>query len=177
MNTLDAVMNRRSVRKYQDKKVPEDVVKKLLQAAMAGPSAVNARPWQFIVVDDRETLDKMADANGRAAQLLKSAPLAILLCGDLDKAFEKAKDYWIVDLGIASQNMVIAAEELGLGSVDLGTWPQEEKLAGQKAIFGLPDNVVPFLIIAFGYPEEGFERAPRADRPEFDESSVHYNKW
>ena len=169
MNTLDALMNRRSVRKFQDKKVPEDVVRQLLQAAMAGPSAVNARPWQFVVVDDRETLDKMADGNGRAAQLLKGAPLAVLLCGDTDKAFKMAPDYWIVDLGIASQNMVIAAEELGLGSVDLGTWPQEEKMSAQKEI--------PFLIIAFGYPEEGFERGARPDRPEFDESSVHYNKW
>ncbi len=177
MNTLDAVMNRRSVRKFQDKPVPAEAVKQLLQAGMAGPSAVNARPWQFIVVDDRETMDKMADANGRAAQLLKGAPLAIMLCGDLDKAIKMAPEYWLVDLGIASQNMVIAAEELGLGSVDLGTWPQEEKIKGQSELFGLPESVVPFLIIAFGYPEEGFERGARPDRPEFDETSVHYNKW
>ena len=177
MNTLDALMNRRSVRKFQDRKVPQEAVKQLLQAAMAGPSAVNARPWQFVVVDDRETLDKMADGNGRAAQLLKGAPLAVLLCGDTDKAFKMAPDYWIVDLGIASQNMVIAAEELGLGSVDLGTWPQEEKISAQREVLGLPENVIPFLIIAFGYPEEGFERGARPDRPEFDESSVHYNKW
>ena len=97
-----------------------------------------------------------------------------MVLGDLDRAFKPAPGYWVVDASIASQNMMLAARELGIGSVMLGTYPQEEKVMGQVELFDLPDNIVPFAIIAFGYPAESvtFE-----ERDLYDETKVHYDKW
>ena len=177
METIDVMMNRRSIRKYADKEIPREVVETILKAGMAAPTATNAREWSFVVVRDPETLNKMADANGRAATPLKGAKLGILICGDLERAFKGAPDYWIIDCAIAGENMTIAAEALGLGSVWLGTWPQVEKVQGQRELFDLPEHIVPHSIIAFGYPAEGEAPGPRADRPDFEEDRVHYEKW
>ncbi len=93
MNTIDNILSRTSIRKYTDRPVSEEDVRTILKAGMSGPTCVNSRDWSFIVVRDRETLNRMADANGRPAQLLKEAPLAILICGDLERAFARAQDY------------------------------------------------------------------------------------
>lgn len=96
----------------------------------------------------------MADANGKPAKLLEKAPLAILICGDTSKAFEMAKDYWIIDDAIAGKNMILAAQDLEIGSVWLGTYPQMERVQAQKELFNLPEDQVPHSILAFGYPQE-----------------------
>ena len=141
---------------------------------MSAPSCVNARDWAFIVVKDREMLSKMADANGRPAQMLKESPCAILACGDLDKAFPKAKDYWVIDVAIALENLVTAANDLGIGTVWLGTYPQMERVRKQAELFSLPDHIIPHSIIALGYPLEDIteERHSR-----YEEGCVHYEKW
>lgn len=172
MNTLDAIFNRKSIRKYTDQKISKEDIETILKAGMAGPSAVNARPWSFIVVEDRETLNKMADGNGKAAQLLKEAPLGILVCGDIDRTYPLARDYWVIDGAIACQNMILAATELGIGSVWLGTYPQDEKVKAQSAIFDLPESIIPHSIIAFGYAaQDGIERE------KWEAGRVHYEKW
>ena len=125
MNTLDAIFSRRSVRKFKDEKLSEEAIHTILKAGMSGPTCVNARDWSFIVVDDLTLLKQMADANGKPAKLLEKAPLAILICGDTSKAFKMAKDYWIIDGAIAGQNMILAAQDLGIGSVWLGTYPHK----------------------------------------------------
>ncbi len=116
----------------------------------------------------------MAEANGPAADPLRGAALGILVCGDLDRAYAKAPDYWIIDASIAAQNMILAAHNLGIGSVWLGTWPQSEKVKGQTKLFGLPENIVPHSIIAFGYPKDG-EAFPERDL--YEENRVHTEKW
>lgn len=151
----------------------EEVINTILKAGMSGPTCVNARDWSFIVVDDSTILKQMVDANGKPAKLLEKAPLAILICGDTSKAFKMAKDYWIIDGAIAGQNMILAAQNLGIGSVWLGTYPQMERVQAQKELFNLPEDQVPHSIIAFGYPQE----EKNESRDLFDQTVVHYNKW
>ncbi|MCD7839413.1 MAG: nitroreductase family protein [Erysipelotrichaceae bacterium] len=176
MNTLETIKYRKSVRKYTDQPITDEQLHEILLAAMTAPSCTNARDWSFIVVRDKETLHKMADCNGKPAQLLKSANIGILVCGDLSKAFQLAKDYWIIDCSIACENMILAATDLGIGSVWLGTYPQMDRVNNLKELFNLPENIVPHSIISFGYPEdELFSNKDPEDR--FDETCVHYDKW
>lgn len=157
MDALKAIMGRKSVRKFTDQKIRKEDIKTILEAGMSGPSCVNARDWSFVVVTDPEIMVKMADANGGPAEPLKKAVLGILVCGDLERAFPLAQDYWIIDGAIASQNMILAAKALGIGSVWLGTWPQMDRVKAQAELFHLPETRVPHSIIAFGYPAEDAE--------------------
>lgn len=172
---LQAIMNRRSVRYYLDRPIGEEEVKIILKAGMSGPSCVNARDWSFIVVTDPEMLNRMADANGRPAEPLRRAKLGILICGDLQRAFSGAKEYWVIDGAIAAQNMTLAAQALGIGSVWLGTWPQMERVERQRRLFNLPEEIVPHSVLAFGYPDP--QADPPRERPEWEEDRVHYEQW
>lgn len=173
MDAIQDIMQRISVRKYSDREIPEEDLRTILEAGMAGPSCVNARDWSFIIVRDPEKLNKMADANGRPAEPLRGAKLGILVCGDMERAFKGAPDYWIVDGSIAAQNMILAANALGIGSVWLGTWPQPDRVKAQAELFGLPETQIPHSIIAFGYPrEEGWK-----EKLIWEEDRVHYEKW
>lgn len=138
MNAIEAIMTRTSVRQFTDQPIGDDTVRAILKAGMSGPSCVNARDWSFIVVRDRDTLNRMADANGRPAEPLRGAALAVLVCGDLTRAFSRAPEYWVIDGSIAAQNMILAAHELGVGSVWLGTWPQENRVSGRPTCSASP---------------------------------------
>ena len=173
MDAIQAIMTRVSTRQFTDQAIPEDVLHTILEAGMAGPSAVNARPWSFIVVRDKAMLNTMADGNGRAAEPLRKADVGVLICGDLERAYQGAPDYWVIDATIACQNMILAAHALGVGSVWLGTWPQENKIAAQTELFHLPEGIVPHSIIAFGYPEGAMKVQP--DR--YEANRVHFDKW
>jgi len=173
METLKAIFSRTSIRRYTGEAVPEETVKTILHAGMSAPSCVGARDWEFITVTDPEVLNKMADANGRPAEPLRGAAFAVLVCGDLDRAFKGAPDYWIVDGAAVCENMIIAATDLGIGSVWLGTYPQMNRVENLKKLFELPDNIVPHSIISFGFPAE--ETGKEYDR--YEPEKVHFNKW
>ena len=174
MDTLDAILTRRSTRQFTSQPIEPEKLHQILEAAMSGPSCVNARDWSFLVVTEKETLEKMADANGAPARPLKTAAAGILICGDLERAFPHAKDYWVIDGAIAAQNISLCAQALGLGSVWLGTWPQMDRVENQRALFQLPETVIPHSIIALGYPVEDIT-AKRESR--YEESRVHWNRW
>lgn len=173
MDCMKVILGRRSVRKFTDRPIGDQEVHKILKAGMSGPSCVNAREWSFIVVRDKKRLFEMAEANGNPAAPLKTASLGILVCGDMARAFDRAPDYWIIDASIAAQNMILAAADLGIGSVWLGTYPQTNRVEKQKKLFDLPDNIIPHSIIAFGYPQEGLLKEEIA----FEEDRVHFEKW
>lgn len=173
MDAIQAIKTRISTRKFSDRPITDDELHTILEAGMSGPTAVNARPWSFIVVRDKDMLNKMADCNGRAAEPLRGADLGILICGDLERAFKPAPDYWVVDGSIATQNMILAAHAMGIGSVWLGTWPQENKVAAQKELFHLPEHIVPHSIVAFGYPLEESTK----EKLLYEEDRVHFEKW
>jgi nitroreductase len=122
VNTLDAIHNRRSIRKYLDKPVPPDVLRQVLSAAMYAPSACNQQPWQFVVLDDRKLLREVPKINSYAA-MAAQAPVAILVCGD--SSLETVPGYWVIDCSAAVQNLLLAAHALGLGAVWTGVYPQQ----------------------------------------------------
>jgi len=169
MDALEAILTRRSIRKYEDRPVPDDLVKALLAAAMSAPSAGNGQPWQFAVITDREILRQVPGINPHAA-MAAEAPLAILVCGDLNR--EEYPGYWVVDCAAAVQNLLLAAHALGLGAVWTGIYPNQERMEGYRSLMHLPEHLWAHTLIPLGYPAE---QRPREDR--YEEERVHANRW
>jgi nitroreductase len=138
METLTAIQTRRSIRKYQDRPVPDALVEKLLAAAMSAPSARNGQPWHFVVIDDRSILAEIARLCPNA-KMAEHAPLAILVAGDLD--LEGSPGYWVVDCAAAVQNLLLAAHALGLGAVWTGVYPGQERMERLGRLAGLPERI------------------------------------
>lgn len=174
MDTIQNILSRKSIRTYEDRPIPKEELHTILATGMSGPSCVNARDWQFIVVQDREMLNKIADCNGRPAEPLRGAAAGIILCGDLNRAFPPAKDYSVIDTSIACQNMILAARALGIGSVWLGTWPQMDRVEKLAKLLDLPESIVPHSVLALGYSQE---TADVTDRSIYEEAVVHWEKW
>lgn len=166
---MKAILERRSIRKYTDEPVSEDDVKDLLKAAMAAPSAQNEQPWEFIVVRDRQLLIEITKFHP-FSKMLKEAPLAIIVCGDQER--EKSKGYWVQDCSAAAENILIAAQDKGLGAVWLGVYPKEDRVKEMRKLFHIPGHVIPMCIISVGHPAERKEPAER-----YDEKRIHLNKW
>ena len=169
MDALEAIHTRRSVRAYQDKPVPEELIRQVLGAAMMAPSAQNAQPWQFVIIDDRKLLREIAKINPNA-QMVRHAPVAILVCGDLQ--LELSPGCWVVDCAAAVENMLLAAHALGLGAVWTGVYPREARMKGFRALLAVPDQVVPHSLAVLGYPAE---KPPSQDRYRADR--VRRNGW
>ena len=169
MDALKTIHTRRSIRKYQDKPVPEELLRQILAAAMSAPSANNSQPWQFVVLSDPEILAEIPRINPHA-RMAQGAPAAILVCGDL--SLEISAGYWVVDCAAAVQNLLLAAHALGLGAVWTGVYPRQQRIDGLRRLLDLPENVVPHSLIVLGYPAEqpAAEDRYRADR-------VHHNRW
>lgn len=167
---MDAILERRSIRKYTDKLVSKENIEQILRAGMSAPSAGNERPWQFIVLDDKSIMDGITKIHPYS-QMLKEASHAIVICGDMNlKKYNE--DYWVEDCSAAAENMIIMAQELGIGSVWLGVYPTSDRVEQIKKFLNLPDNVVPFSIVSLGYPAE------KKDTPDrYDSARVHWNKW
>ena len=170
---MNMIFKRTSVRKYTTEAVSAEQVELLLKAGMAAPSAKNIQPWEFIVVQDRENLNKIMEIHPYAS-MLKEAPLAIVVCADVEKGEPEftVKKYWIQDCSAATENIMLQAAEIGLGSVWLGTYPKEEVLKPIVEFLNLPSNIVPVTIIAIGHPE-GEVKA----RDKFDKTKIHHEKW
>ena len=166
---MKAILTRRSIRKYKPQSVPDEIIAELLTAAMCAPSAGNEQPWEFVVINDRKLLNRIPEFHPYAT-MLKEAPVAILVCGDLKR--EKHKGYWVQDCSAATENILIAVSEKKLGAVWLGIYPREERVAGIRKLLGIPENIVPFSLIAIGYPAEVKEPADR-----FDPVRIHQNRW
>lgn len=169
MDTMEAILTRRSVRKYNKKKLSKRIVKELLEAAMSAPSAGNEQPWHFIIIDNLKILEKVPTFHNHA-QMLKDASLAILVCSDTQ--LDKHKGMWIQDCSAATQNILLAVRAKGLGAVWLGIFPREERIKGMKELLNTPDNIIPFSLISIGYPAEKQERIDR-----YNSSRIHHNKW
>lgn len=169
---LENIMTRTSVRQYiPGKEIPADTIELLLRAAMAAPTAVNRQPWQFIVIDNRESLDSLAQALPHA-KMLQHASIAIVPCGDLEKAFEGEPSYWIQDVSAATENLLLAAHSLGLGAVWTGVYPTKERVTAVSERLGLPSNVIPLAVVPIGYPE-----GDNQPKDKWNPESVHYNRW
>ena len=150
---LDLIYGRRSIRVYSPGEVSEPVVTRLLEAAMAAPSAMTKDPWRFVLVRDKQTLSKLATLHPGAA-MLSSAALAIVVCGDLDVAFDRQISYLLQDCSAASQNLLLAAHAQGLGACWVGVHPGEALIKQVKEWLSLPVSVIPVAAISLGQPGE-----------------------
>jgi nitroreductase len=169
MDALDAIFTRRSIRKYADKKVSEETIQKLISAGMSAPTARNLRPWHFLAITERKILDDIPKIHPYS-QMLKEAPLAILVCGD--KTINPEVGYIVEDCSAATQNILLAAHALGLGGVWLGVWPKDERVKPIEKMFSLPENIVPVALISIGYPNENKDAPDR-----YEPAKVHKNRW
>lgn len=166
---MNAIFQRRSIRKYTDQDVSHESIKKLLAAAMSAPSAGNERPWHFIVVKDKERLAQLSNASPYA-KMTKEASVAIIVCGDL--SLEKFQGYWVQDCSAATQNILLEVTELGLGAVWLGIYPLQDRVQYIQNLFSLPEHVVPFSVIPVGDPAQSPDAPDR-----YEESRVHHEVW
>jgi nitroreductase len=169
MDTLEAILTRRSIRSYESKPVEERLVKKIIEAGMSAPSAGNEQPWHFIVIKDREILAKVPEFSPHA-HMINQASLGILICGDPD--LEKHKGFWVQDCAAAVENMLLAIRALGLGAVWTGVYPKEERVRGFKELLGLPKRIIPLAFIPVGYPAEESKKEDR-----FKPERIHYEQW
>lgn len=161
MSLLDIILNRASIRRYLKKPVPRDVLMKILEAGRRAPSAMNLQPWHFIVITDQKVKETLS--HRRWTGFLKDAAFIIVGCG------EKNKKWSTVDVTIALQNMVLAAEALGLGSCWIGDFDESEV----KKLLGIPDGLKVIALVSFGYPAE--RPKPRPKKPL--EEIVHYERF
>ena len=168
---LQFIFSRRSVRRYLDRSIPDEILTDLMEAAMAAPSAVAKDPWNFIVVRDRTTLDRIADFLPHG-KMLRQAAAAIVVCGDIDRAHDGMESYMLQDCSAAIENILLAATALGLGSCWLGVHPRPDRIEGVRALFNLPPNIIPVSGIALGWPEE--KKEPRTRHRD---EAVHWEKW
>ena len=164
---IQTIFARRSIRKYTVEPVSETDIKTLLEAAMAAPSASNRKPWQFVVVTERQTLDRLAEVHPHGKMLFE-ATLCIAVCGDLTEM----ERFWVQDCSAATENLLLTATALGLGAVWLGVYPREEWVAAVRQVLGIPETIVPLNLISIGHSAE--EKEPRT---QYDEVRVHRERW
>jgi nitroreductase len=161
MSILDAILKRRSIRRYRSEPIPEEVLRNILEAGRLAPSADNLQPWHFIVVTDSRTKEKLS--GGRWNSFIKDSAVTVVGCGYADN------EWSTVDVTIALENMVIAAEAQGVGSCWIGDFKPEEV----KTLLKIPDNLKIIALISFGYPME----KPNPSNKKSLKEIVHYNKF
>ena len=148
---LSSIMTRTSIRQYTNEPVSKADIEAMLRAGMAAPTAVNRQPWHFVAVTNKEKLAELAGRRG----MIKQAGVAIVVCGNLDKAMQgKAQEYWIQDCSAATENILLAANALGLGAVWTGCYPMDDRVTEVSKVLKLPKTIVPLCVIAIGHPAE-----------------------
>jgi nitroreductase len=167
---LETIFKRRSIRKYSDQPVEPEKLDLLLQAAMAAPSAMNCKPWEFVVVTDPE---KLVQFRKRLIFGNRNAPAAIVVCGNPSLSTNPvARLFWVQDCSLAGENILIAAAGLGLGTVWVGVHPVWEFVGVVRKIVELPKHITPLGLLYVGYPAE-----EKPARTQYDAGRVHWQKY
>lgn len=169
MEVLEAISTRRSIRQFTDQPVEEEKIEMLLRAAMQAPSAHNKQPWHFLIINDRNLLNQIADFHPYAKMLYK-AHLALAVCGDL--GLESNDRYLALNCAAATQNILLAAHGLNLGAVWVAVYPREERIKKIKLLLELPLHIIPISLVAVGYPQKRIDPEDR-----YDPKKVHINRW
>lgn len=170
-SVMDLLLGRRSVRLFSPGEVDEPTVRQLLQAAMAAPSAMTKDPWRFVVVRNPESLTQLAAACP-GGKMLPAAALAIVVCGDLDAAFDRQIGYLVQDCSASTENLLLAASGLGLGACWVGVYPAEASMKQVRHLLGLPASFVPLACVAIGRPGEELPARTR-----YSDAHVRHEKW
>jgi len=169
MNAMDAILSRRSVRTYEDRPVPEEAVRALLDVLFSSPTAADARPWHFVVVDRKEILERLG-RDMEHCEMLQQARLGLLICAD--PSLEKIPGFWPQDCAAAAENALVAVNALGLGGVWVALYPLEDRMGSVRKALEIPANIMPFALLSIGFPAEFPGRQDR-----YDAKRVHRNGW
>jgi len=168
METIKAIMTRRSIRTWTDKLLTEQERGIILEAAMNAPSAADARPWHFVTIDDPVVIKRFTEMGG--TEMLAESTLLVMVCGDDSK--EVYPGFWPQDCSCATHNMQLAAHDIGIGCVWIAIYPLEERVQLCRKILGIPEAVTPFALLAMGVPNEVLPPEAR-----YDEERIHSNGW
>lgn len=168
---IQPIIGRRSIRKYTDQSVTDAEVRALLEAAMSAPSAMATDPWRFLVLRDCASRAALAELLPYG-KMLNDAAVGFVVCGDLAKAHHQDLSYLLQDCSAAVENLLLAAHALGLGGVWLGVHPNEDRIAGIRARFGVPATILPIAAISLGHPAE-----QPAARTRYTDAYVHVEQW
>ena len=164
---IDLILSRRSIRQFTSASVKDETLTLLLKAAMSAPTACNSQPWEFVVVTQKEVLDRI---HAKLLFARYNAPAAIVVCGNVSIANNSAaRDHWVQDCSAATENILIAAAGMGLGAVWIGVYPYPGKIKPLAEVLGIPDHVTPLSMVYIGYPAERKE-----PRTQYDEHRVYW---
>lgn len=167
MELKEVMLKRRSVRKFKKDKITNEIIEEILHMAMSGPSACNRRPWEFYVIKNEETLDKLRGAT-RYTNMV--APLAIVVAGNLNNALKRSiSEYWVQDCSAAVENILLAATNVNLGSCWCGLYPQTKGVETVREALNLEQEIVPLGLIYLGYADTVVE-----PRDQYEVEKVHY---
>lgn len=172
--TLDFIFRRRSIRRYAPgrKPIQADLLRDLLEAGMAAPSARDTQPWRVVVADRPELLDQFGAILPNGKAMLDQVPVFLLVCGDLCAACEGKESYLLQDCAALTENILLAAAALGLGSCWIGIHPWPHRIEPIREQLKLPPEILPFGGIAIGWPDETKE-----PRTRFNPAHVRHNGW
>jgi nitroreductase len=177
---MDNILSRKSVRSYTEQKLTDAQIETLLRAAMAAPSGSNIQPWSFVVLTDPSEYDTIFEGNFNMEKF-KQAAAVFVLCADTTvtrtprgggEPVTMPNGTWRDDLGAATENLLLAAESMGLGACWTASYPYEDRYMPPKKALGLPDTVIPYAIVPVGYPA-GDEQP----KDKWDPAKVHYGRW
>jgi nitroreductase len=166
---METIFQRHSIRTFRSNPVNDDTITSILKAGMAAPSAGNEQPWEFIIIRNREQLEAFIQVSPNA-QMLSTAPVAILVCGNMQR--ERYTGFWALDCAAATENILLEATFLELGSVWVGIYPNRERMVAVSRMFQLPDYVVPFALIPLGVAAES-----SAEEERFHPEWIHWEEW
>ena len=169
---LNCIANRKSVRKFTNQAVSKEQTITLVKAGMSAPSAKNQQVWTFVAITDRNTLDNLAEKLPYA-KMLKTATLAIVVCGDMSKLSNPEIEInWIMDCSAATENILLAAEAIGLGAVWTAAYPYKDRIESVCTTLNMPENLIPLSVVPIGYSNDD---SPVKDK--WNENHLHWEKW
>ena len=171
MDALNTIMERRSCRVYQDRPVSEETIEALLKAGMVAPSAMNSQPWEFLVMQDAEKKAAAAELVSYWS-MLKKTPLAILVMANTNGYRASTQEFFVQDCALSAGNILLAAQAMGLGGVYLGLYPKQDVMSKLRAIYGIPEHILPFAVLSIGYPEK-----PMQPHTTFPKHKVHHDQY
>ncbi len=169
MNVLDAIFTRRSIRKFTGEPIKEEDLRLILKAGFQAPSAHNLEPREYVVVRDKDVLDKIADFH-KYAKMLPNAGCGIVVCGDKSKQDDMG--FLVEDCSASIQNMLLAAHGLGLGAVWCGLYAKEDLVDNMSKTLNLPEHIIPIGLVVVGVKDQEREAIDR-----YNEEKVHYDRW
>ena len=170
-DTISVIHSRKSVKSFTGATISTENLNKIIRAGMAAPTAVNKQPWSFVVVTERKKLDALAAGLPNARGIAKAGAV-IIVCTEPEKANLHNKDFAIIDASLASENILLATEAMGLGGHWTASYPYEDKMKHVRTVLGIPTNVIPLNVILVGVPTG-------EDKPKekYQKDKIHWGKW